>query len=460
MTEAKDIVKKADPIYELLGQYKNAIKNVLPSHVTPERMLRVAYTVIQKNPKLRECSKASLVNCVLEASMLGLEIGRTAHIVPYKVRGVPVATFIPDYKGFIDLAHRSNRIESFPFKPVYANDDFEYSEGTTRYIKHKPHRGDDRGDLVAAYAIVFFKHGGYDFEVVEQPDIDAIKRMSPGARMSDSPWNKPDLEWTMWCKTAVRRLAKRVPQSPELQRAAYLEEMAEAGLKQDFQRKDIDDVIDIAPVTGDLTDKLQQGAEKAKPPEKKVIEHKEPEQKKEPPKQALTDKEIWEKEFLYLRSGFEKKVLDNIQMFKDSTYMALEGRKKWDRVVDGKPWPLDTEFNPPEEDFPPDPPTEDEPVTTADNDEGITMLNPEFVEPGASHDSDNQGIIEKDDETPLFNQKGELNNPPPKQEKPDKIYLVCPKTKYRINSKACEATCKVKGNCEEYQRHLDGDIPF
>lgn len=235
-----------DPIYELLVQNKTAIESVLPKHLTVERILRLAYTAFSRSPKLRQCTPDSLINSVLELSMLGLEIGRTGHIVPFGKEAV----FIPDYKGYIDLAHRSDRIESFPFKPVYANDEFDYQEGTTRYIKHVPCKTGDRGALVAAYAICFFKHGGYDFEVVWQPDIDATKRVSPGARHSDSPWNKADQEWTMWCKTAVRRLAKRIPQSPELQKAAYHEEMAEAGLKQDIHY--LDAVIDVtSPPTFD-----------------------------------------------------------------------------------------------------------------------------------------------------------------------------------------------------------------
>jgi len=238
----KDLTQNEDPIYTMLAANKNAIKSVLPKHLTPERVLRVAYMAINKTPKLRECTPASLTNAIIELSILGLELGRTGHIVPYKRDAV----FIPDYKGYIELAHRSSMIASLPFKPVYANDYFEYEEGTTRYIKHRPTDG-ERGKLIAAYAICFFKGGGYDFEVVRQPDIDAVKKQSAGAKYPDSPWNKDDQEWTMWCKTAVRRLAKRIPQSPELQRAAYQEELAEAGVKQDLNY--VQDPIDITPLT-------------------------------------------------------------------------------------------------------------------------------------------------------------------------------------------------------------------
>lgn len=246
-----------DPIRAMLDKYRGAIENVLPAHITPEKALRMYYVGIYRIPGLKECSPLSLINGLIEISMLGLDLGRTAHLIPYGKE----ATLIVDYKGFIDLAHRSGRIESFTYKPVYASDFFDYEEGTTRFIKHKPFRGSDRGLLVAAYACVFFKHGGFDFEVVEKADVDAVKKRSSAVRRgkADSPWlkeidgEKVD-EWIMWCKTAVRRLAKRVPQSPELSRAIQIDELAEIGLKQNLGNI-ADEIIDLKDT--DLTSKIQ-----------------------------------------------------------------------------------------------------------------------------------------------------------------------------------------------------------
>lgn len=226
--EQTSVVKQSDPIMDLLAAYKPAIRSVLPSHLTPERMLRLAHQAVVKIPKLRQCTPISLINSVIEISTLGLDIGRTAHIIPYKEQ----ATVIIDYKGIIELAHKSDKVASTPMKPVYTKDLFDYQEGTDRWIKHKPARK-ERGQLVAAYAIVNFKDGSFDFEVVEDEDIILVKARAPGAKKKESPWNTED-EWTMWCKTAMRRLAKRIPQSPQLQRAAYLEDLVHAGLKQDI----------------------------------------------------------------------------------------------------------------------------------------------------------------------------------------------------------------------------------
>jgi len=229
MPEQKQLTTSKDPIIQLLTANKKAIESVLPKHLTPERVLRLCYQAITTTPKLRQCTQQSLLNCIIELSKRGLELGYTAHILPFK----QTATFIADYKGLIELAHRSGMIQAFRFKPVYEKDKFEYEEGTNYSIQHKPCREKDRGKLIAAYAIVYFKHGGYDFEVVEQADIDVIKSQAPGAKSQDSPWNTEN-EWTMWCKSAVRRLAKRIPQSPDLQRVAYLDELAESGVKQSF----------------------------------------------------------------------------------------------------------------------------------------------------------------------------------------------------------------------------------
>jgi recombination protein RecT len=210
-------------------KYKETIAQVLPAHLTPEKALRLASTVIFRSPKLQQCTPVSLINAVIEISRLGLDIGRTAHIVPFGREAV----MITDYKGEIQLAYNSGQITSYPVKAVYANDEFDYQEGTDRWIKHKPaHK--DRGELVAAYAIINFVSGGYDFEVVHKEDAEAAKRVAPAGKSKDSPWNKPDQEHWMWIKTAVHRLSKRIPQSPELQRVIQLESQVEAGLKQEI----------------------------------------------------------------------------------------------------------------------------------------------------------------------------------------------------------------------------------
>ena len=51
----------------------------------------------------------------------------------------------------------------------------------------------------------------------------------------------------MWVKTAIRRLAKRIPQSPDIQRAAALDERADAGVSQELTH-----IIDVQPANDKL----------------------------------------------------------------------------------------------------------------------------------------------------------------------------------------------------------------
>src|ERR1044071_3746806 len=70
---------------DLLNKSKDQIAAALPRHITPERMIRVAMTAIQRTPDLLECSPLSVIGAVMTASQLGLEpdgiLGR-AYLIP------------------------------------------------------------------------------------------------------------------------------------------------------------------------------------------------------------------------------------------------------------------------------------------------------------------------------------------------------------------------------------------
>jgi len=245
----KELVK-SDPIKTILANNFQAIKSVLPKHLTPDRAVRIAYTTIAKSPKLKDCSQLSIINAVIEASMLGLEIGGPlshAHLIPFNRS----ANLVIGYQGYMDLAYRSDRISNFQAHPVYEKDVFEYNYGTEARVYHKPCEDDDSGKLIAAYAIAFYKGGGFDFEIVNNRIANVAKNRSAAKSKKDSPWNQKDIEWTMWVKTAIRQLVKRVPLSPAIQRANAIETLVESGKPQLIDHIKPDDIQEI-----DLSDKI------------------------------------------------------------------------------------------------------------------------------------------------------------------------------------------------------------
>lgn len=214
------------------------LKAALPEALSPERFARLVATEVRKNPKLLECSYASLFGAVMEAAQLGLDIGTRGHsyLVPYGKS----ATLIVGYRGMVELAYRSERVRSIAVHVVYPGDTFSYRFGTAPEIDHVPVAACDREapEPTHAYAVVETVWGGTLLDVMPIEDIERIRERS---RSRDrGPW-VTDYD-QMCCKTVLRRLFKITPCSTELQRAVTLDEEAALGIAQNLGTE-----INIAP---------------------------------------------------------------------------------------------------------------------------------------------------------------------------------------------------------------------
>lgn len=179
----------------------------LPKHLTPDRFIQVALTAFNRTPKLVECTKESLFQCLLDCSQLGLEPdGRRAHLIPYGNK----CTLIIDYKGLVELARRSGEIADVHADVVCENDRFSYSFGTEGKLEHIPAMA-KRGKPVAAYSFVKLKDGSSSFEVMNKEEVEAIQKRSKAK--DNGPWKT---DWAeMAKKTVFRRHSKWLPVSSE-----------------------------------------------------------------------------------------------------------------------------------------------------------------------------------------------------------------------------------------------------
>jgi recombination protein RecT len=235
MSKGLSTVKdKAANVRGLIERCRGQIAMALPKHMTPERMMRVCNTAIQKTPALLDCEPRSLMGAIIQSSQLGLEpdgvLGH-AYLIPFNNRktGRVECQFIAGYKGLIELSRRSGQISTVYAHAVHANDEFRYTLGLDPTLIHKPTSGEP-GDLIAVYAVCHLRDGGKQFEVLQRREIDAIRSQSKAS--SSGPWVTHYDE--MAKKTALRRLCKLLPTSPELARAAALDELAEASQPQDL----------------------------------------------------------------------------------------------------------------------------------------------------------------------------------------------------------------------------------
>lgn len=208
------------------------IAKALPANtMTPDHFARVVLTLCGKNPKLMECSGASLIGAVMQSAQLGLSpdpVLGEAWFVPFK----GVATFIPGYKGLIKLAYQSEQVAKISAHVVREGDLFDYEYGLKEKLSHRP-KSSPTATMTHVYATMKIKGGDINFLVMTREEVEAVRKRSPAVRAGKStPW---DTDYDpMAMKTVLRRLCKIGPASvsPRLQQALALDELAEHGLKQ------------------------------------------------------------------------------------------------------------------------------------------------------------------------------------------------------------------------------------
>ena len=226
-------MKPKDQVAHLLQQKAGEISKMLPKHLNPERLLKVAQVAATTTPALLECYLPTLIGAIAQCAQMGLEpntILGHAYLVPFwnakkKRRDVQV---IIGYKGLIDLARRSGQIVSIAAHEVCQADKFELVYGLEEKLVHVPDLG-ERGAVIGYYAVAKLKDGGHCFEFMSQNQVLQIMKETQ-SKGEHGPWKDHAVE--MGRKTVIRRLAKYLPLSIEFQTAVALDGMAESGQDQ------------------------------------------------------------------------------------------------------------------------------------------------------------------------------------------------------------------------------------
>lgn len=252
MTQQNTQLEKFNTVATLLQSDKvqMAIARALPRHMTPERMIRVAMTALQKTPKLAECDQRSLIGAIIQSAELGLEPNTPlgyAYLIPYWNSQTKrnEAQLMVGYRGFMALARRSGQVQGIYAEIVYEKDFFEITYGLDKNLTHKPALNiEDRGAMIGAYAVAKFKDGYTDFEYMDAIQIGKIRARSKSA--DTGPWVTDTGE--MWRKTPIRRLSKRLPLS--IEDATYAKAL---DVEEKFHDTGFGDVIPLELGEGDTT---------------------------------------------------------------------------------------------------------------------------------------------------------------------------------------------------------------
>lgn len=216
----------------IIEDNKDMIIDFLGQGIDHNLFMATLYQAVEKNPKLRECTKSSFVGAYVSAAQLRLlPDGQDASIVPYGKK----ATFILGYFGALKLAYRNDRISHITAGVVYEEDaEFSFIDGTEPNIKHvkgpqqwceDESNKEKYNPIIAAYAIIHLKDAKYPIiKVIQRWEIDRIRDVSPAK--SAAPWVKWFPEMAM--KTAIKQGLKTAPKSDDLMRAYQIDEVPDA----------------------------------------------------------------------------------------------------------------------------------------------------------------------------------------------------------------------------------------
>jgi recombination protein RecT len=229
MSTEPEHITAMQEFFDQLEKMKPEFEKTLPNHVPVDRFIRTIRTAVNMRPDLMDAimeakaSRLTFYAACMQAAQDGLQIdGRESTITVFnqKVkqpeggeRWIKKCQYSPMTAGILKKVRNSGELISLDANIVHDDDEFDYwidEEGA--HLKHRP-KLDRSGDITYAYAIARTKDGGRYVEVMTKAEIEQVRQVS---KAKDSgPWKS----WfgEMAKKTVIRRLAKRLPMSTDLE---------------------------------------------------------------------------------------------------------------------------------------------------------------------------------------------------------------------------------------------------
>ena len=208
---------------------KPQLARALPSHLSADRMCKLAMLAFNSNEQLRKCTEVSIASSLMSAAMLGLEPGVLGQgfLIPYRQKdGSFQCQFVPGWKGLTDLANRSGR-SSVWTGCVHHGDNFDYQLGDSPFLRHQPGDEDSPDAMTHVYAIG--RVAGAAWPLIEVWSMNKIWRhRNQYNRQGDKHYSFRDPE--MYArKVPLLQVLKYLPLSVELSAALGVAEAQDQG---------------------------------------------------------------------------------------------------------------------------------------------------------------------------------------------------------------------------------------
>lgn len=189
--EEENMISLIDQTGVEIAIEKLVVKNnsLLPKNIAIDRIKNSAGFYITNRDDLMKLDgngKLQMLYGVLKEAMVGLEAGTDFDIVPFK--GKPVITRKKEgWFKIIDMI-KPAEIMRFTANVIFKGDEYSF-DPVKEELKHKKVIESDKyDDIEGAYCYIKFANGFEKTIFMSKKDIDVIKRVSPSATSSYSPW--------------------------------------------------------------------------------------------------------------------------------------------------------------------------------------------------------------------------------------------------------------------------------
>lgn len=194
----------------------------LPSHIKPEKFQRVVMTAVLSDPDVLRADRKSLMESAIRAAQDGLlpdkrEGAFVVFSTKKKTDGrdewIKAVQWMPMVGGIIKRIHQSGEIKMLTARVVYGGDHFRtWIDDTGEHVEYEPSEEQDTSVVRRVFAMATTVDGAVYVEPLSSKDVEKIRNVSK--QKDRGPWS----DWweEMAKKSAIRRLAKRLPLSVDL----------------------------------------------------------------------------------------------------------------------------------------------------------------------------------------------------------------------------------------------------
>lgn len=210
---------------DFLERLKPQLALALPKHMGADRMARLALTAFSSSGQLQRCDVKSIAASLMTAGQLGLEPGvnGAGFLVPYGTR----CTFVPGWKGLVDLVSRSGRGTVYT-GVIFKDQEYTYTDGARRdLVIHNETDLEAPEDITHAYAVGWVV--GASMPIIELWRVSKIeKHRNKYNKVGKAHYSYTN--WEMYCrKIPLLQVLKYMPCSIEVANALAINDAAESG---------------------------------------------------------------------------------------------------------------------------------------------------------------------------------------------------------------------------------------